>query len=514
MVRTIRSLLAAAGTAAVLAACTSAPEPQPAATTSGSPTASPDRALDRYYSQELDWQDCGQQLQCADLTVPRDYGNPGDGDVQIKVARYRSGGGTKKSLVFNPGGPGGSGIEFAKAAPYVVSPEVLEAYDFVGFDPRGVGQSSPIDCLTDRQTDEVIATDPNPATDEQIAQFAEDAALIAEGCQKRSGDILEFVDSGSVVKDMDILRAALGEDKLDYMGKSYGTKLGALYAEDFPERTGRVVLDGVLPPDLGVEQISRGQAEGFEDSLRRYVQWCQEVSNCPLQATDVDGGVAEIQKFLTDLESDPIPAGDRPLTEGLGMQAILYYLYFPYAGDWDKLNRGLADAFDGDGATLLAMLDERLERDSTGAYKNKGNSYDAFIAISCLDDQGDASADELRKRADEWSQAAPTFGSALSWSEYVCTEWPVPAKGEPRKVSAAGVGPILVVSTTHDPATPVEWAEQLSSELADAHLIVLDTDGHTAYFNGSDCIDRAVDAYLLDGSVPAEGTRCDDARPY
>ncbi len=492
----------------ILTSCTSAEAPEAPVETDAA--VSNDPQLSRYYEQNLDWEGCGNGIECADLLVPVNYEEPAGGDLEIAVARYPATGEKKGSLVFNPGGPGGSGKEFVQYAGTTVSPQVLGAYDFVGFDPRGVVESDPIDCLTHEQTDEVLAASADPKTESEIQQYIADAEQIATGCENLSGDLLGYVDSASVVKDMDILRSALGEQKLDYLGKSYGTKLGAMYAEKFPNNSGRMVLDGALPPDLDAAEVSLGQAKSFENTLRRYVEWCLSQEDCALRATNVDDGVLEVQRFFTQLGDQPLDGGDRELTEGLAMQAVLYYLYFPFAQDWESLNRGLADAFAGDGARLLRMLDQRLERDSAGNYKNNGNSYDAFLAITCLDDGSDLSVADLSQRAEEWGTVAPTFGPALSWSELVCVDWPVTSQDKPEAVNAAGAGPILIASTTHDPATPLAWAEKLAADLADSRLVVVDADGHTAYQNGSGCLDEVVDEFLVDGVLPDSNVTCND----
>jgi pimeloyl-ACP methyl ester carboxylesterase len=498
-----------------LSACASGGAQLPAVGSDAPSGASPSAVagLSDYYGQSVSWRECGPRLTCTTVRVPRDYAAPDAGDLGIAVARYSSAGGDRPALVINPGGPGASGVEYARAANQIVAPDVLAAYDVVGFDPRGVGDSDPVDCLSNAETDRIIAADPDPDTAAEVAEFEQNARMVAAGCQRRSPDIVGHLASESVVRDMDIVRAALGEERLNYLGKSYGTKLGALYAEDFPERTGRMVLDGVLPPELSAAEVSQGQARGFEDALRRYVAWCQESApGCPLSGDGVDAGVIEIQRLLQQLESQPLPTDERELTEGMALQSILFHLYYPYAGDWRLLNDGLRDAFAGDGDTLRRMLDTRMRRDDAGRYDSRGNSYDAFIAITCLDGQADTDAEQLAQRAEDWRRDAPTFGAALSWSERVCTDWPVPAPGRPRPVDAAGAGPILVVAASHDPATPLAWAQSLVADLADAHLIVLDADGHTAYYNGSGCIDRAVADYLLSARVPAADATCDDGR--
>lgn len=460
-----------------------------------------------YYDQTLDWQECGNGAECTDLRVPKDYEDSGAGDFDLALLRHKAEGKAKGSLVINPGGPGGSGVDYARSADLVLSPAVSEAYDIIGFDPRGVAESDPVNCLTDAEMDEWLAADGRPDNPDEAAKLAESAAQYGSRCAERAAAGYSYVGTQSVVKDLDILRSALGEDQLDYLGKSYGTLIGALYADEFPDKVGRMVLDGVLPPDLTSEEIGLGQAEGFEDTLRRFVEDCQTKEVCPLPGGSVDDGVERIQKFLDDLGEEPIKAAeDRPLTQSLGLGSILYHLYFPTYGDWDKLSNGLTDAFEGDGSTLLQMYDERLQRGADGKYAD--NSNDAFNAVTCLDRAGEGDTDVLQERSEAWAEQAPTFGAYLAWSDLVCGNWPTEAKSSPHKVTAEGANPILIVSTTHDPATPYPWARKLSEDLANAKLVTWDQDGHTAYSNGSKCVDDVVDAYLINGKVPGKDVAC------
>lgn len=488
-----------AATALLASACVSAnlPEPDP----------TPKDSLGDYYSQTLDWEDCGGGAQCAELTVPKNYTDLAAGDFALALLRHETSGEAQGSLVLNPGGPGGSGVDYARAANAVLPAEVNSVYDIVGFDPRGVGASDPVECLTDAQTDTWLAENGKPTNPEEVQQLVNSSKEFGVRCADRAPGEYPYVDTESVVKDLDVLRSALGEDQLDYVGKSYGTLIGALYADEYPDKVGRMVLDGVLPPDLTSEEIGFGQARGFEDTLRRYVEDCQSKSDCPLPKESVDAGVKRIQKFLDDLGEEPINAQEgRPLTQSLGLGAILYHLYFPAFGDWNKLSDGLADGFEGNGAPLLAMYDERLERSPDGKYAD--NSQDAFYAVSCLDRVAEGDPAVLAERAKTWSGEAPTFGPYLAWSDLVCAHWPTAAKGEPHKVSAKGANPILVVSTTHDPATPYSWAQQLVADLDDAKLVTWDQDGHTAYGNGSSCVDGVVNAYLIDGVTPENNVSC------
>jgi pimeloyl-ACP methyl ester carboxylesterase len=309
---------------------------------------------------------------------------------------------------------------------------------------------------------------------------------------------------------MDILRAILGDEKLNYLRKSYGTLLGAQYAELFPERVGRVVLDGVLPSSLDSDELTFGQAKAFDMVLRRFVEDCITQDDCPLPR-DVDAGMVRIQQFLADLDQNPLPGmGDRVLTEALGTFAIAIYLYAP-PSDWEVLRFGLDAAFQGDGSVLMEMMDYRTDRTPDGTFAN--NSNEAIYAVNCLDRPGVGGVDHAAELARQWAAEAPVFGPSMAWGTLSCWQWPMgagtaEAAGEPPVFRAQGSAPILVVSTKYDPATPYEWGVQVADELDNATLLSYEGDGHTAYTSGSTCIDKAVDAYFLDGTLPAEGTVC------
>ncbi len=505
----------AVAAAVLLVSCSSGsapPQDPPAPTRSaatGAPTPTPTPGLAGYYGQSLRWTGCGDGFECATLRVPRDYADPaGVDDIGIEVIRLPSSGDDRiGSLVVNPGGPGASGIEYARAANAIVSRDVLSAYDIVGFDPRGVGASAPVECMNDAETDALIETDPTPDDESEIEELFAATGRVGMQCERRSPLTFRWLDTVSAARDMDILRASLGDDRLYYLGKSYGTALGTVYAEQFPDNVGRLVLDGALPLDLTSADIALGQAMGFEVALQRFVQDCLDRRECPLSGSTVPEGVAEIQRFLGDLDAEPIPAkgDDRDLTEALGVTAVLYYLYSP-PNDWALLRDGLAAAFSGDGSVLLGMLDRRLHRDSdSGEYIS--NMQEAFYAVTCLD-RSASSSEQIEQQAQSWALDAPTFGPYLAWSDAVCAQWPVPPVSEPRVITAEGAGPVLVVSTQYDPATPYEWGVRMAATFSDAALVSFNGDGHTAYRHGSACVDAAVDAYLLRGELPAADPRC------
>jgi pimeloyl-ACP methyl ester carboxylesterase len=480
--------------------------PSPSASASVDPGVDP--ALAPYYTQRLSWAGCGGSFECADLTVPLDYAQPTGDTTKISVLRLKSSGGTRLgALVTNPGGPGGSGVDFARAARSIFPEQVLAAYDVVGFDPRGVQRSSPIECLTDAQYDAFIALDGTPDDKAEVTQI--DAALkqFADGCKAKSGAMLAHVGTPDSARDMDVLRAALGEDKLDYVGFSYGTLLGATYADLFPTKVGRMVLDGAVDPTLGNIGLQHGQAKGFELALRRFVENCQQQSDCPLP-DGTQAGLDSIKTLFDDLDSEPLPTGqtDRPLTQALAQGAVLSYLYFPAYGDWDALRQGLAAAFDGDGSVLLDMLDQRNERSSNGKYAT--NLPYAYYAVSALADPARPTTAETATLAAQWTKESPILGDLFAWANDIWQYWPVAANDTPHALTAKGAPPILVVGTTYDPATPYPWSQSLAKQLSSGVLLTRVGDGHTAYGKGSACTDNAVDRFLLTGKAPAEGTVC------
>ena len=468
----------------------------------------PAQDLAAFYTQVLNWQECGGRNLCADLLVPLDYEDPAAGTVTVKVLRSPSTGPRPQgSLVVNPGGPGGSGTQFAEAAARIASPQLRSAYSIVGFDPRGVAGSDPLECLSDAATDEFLAVDASPDDENEIAILADQVSRLGQGCLKDDARLAAHVDSESVVRDMDILRAALDEPTLNYLGFSYGTLLGARYADRFPDRVGRFVLDGGIDPRLNNTEISAGQAIGFEVALDRYLQDCVASTGCPLGET-VEAARAELDALLTRIDAAPLPTDDpnRPLTQGLALTGIIFPLYQPRYG-WPLLTMNLRRALLGDGAGLLQAADLYAQRGPDGSYE--GNSVDAIYAVNCLDSSSRPGPQETADLAAQWSEQAPLFGPVLAYSNLACHYWPIPGSGAPKSVAAAGAPPILVVGTEFDPATPYVWSQALSEQLPAAVLLTWrGADGHTAYRNGSDCIDEAIDAFLIDGVLPPEGAEC------
>ena len=487
---------------ALLAACSSEPEavplPSPTAT-----TAAPD-GLEAYYDQAITWRNCGD-ADCAKVRVPRDYRDPSGAAIELAVTRVPATGERIGSLLVNPGGPGGSAFDYARAADAIVGAGVRERYDVVGVDPRGVGKSEPVECLTDAQRDELLSIDGTPDTPAEERSAVEASRLPAQECARNAPELDGLVSTLDAARDLDIVRAALGEPALTYLGKSYGTYLGATYAELFPGHVGRMVLDGVLDPGLGIVELTEQQAAAFEEQVRLFAEDCTTQRDCPFEG-DGPAVLEGLRGWLASLDAQPLAEGERTLDEGTATFAVLSYLYFPDS-DWPRLREALAAAVDeGDAGPMLDLLDERISRAPDGRYLD--NSTDAFYAVSCLDRPFTGTTDDVRALARTWGSQYPTFGASLAWGLLACAGWPAPPEQPITTTTAEGSAPILVIGTTQDPATPYPWAQALAGSLDNGRLLTWDAVHHTAYRQGSACIDEAVDAYLLRGVLPPDGERC------
>ncbi|MDI3096660.1 alpha/beta hydrolase [Streptomyces enissocaesilis] len=477
------------------------------------PQATPS-ALTPYYEQKLKWRDCGVPgFQCATMKAPLDYAKPSEGDVRLAVARKKATGPGEwlGSLLVNPGGPGGSAIGYLQQYAGIGYPEEVRArYDMVAVDPRGVARSEPIECLDGREMDAYTQTDVTPddqgETDELVGAYQK----FAEGCGADAPKLLRHVSTVEAARDMDILRAVLGDEKLTYVGASYGTFLGATYAGLFPDRAGRLVLDGAMDPSLPARRLNLEQTAGFETAFQSFAKDCVKQPDCPLgdKNTTPDQVGKNLKAFFDDLDAEPIPTGDadgRRLTESLATTGVIAAMYDE--GAWQQLRESLTSAIkEKDGAGLLVLSDSYYEREADGGYSNL---MFANASVNCLDlPAAFSTPDEVREALPEFEKASPVFGEGLAWSSLNCAYWPVEPTGEPHRIEAAGATPIVVVGTTRDPATPYRWAEALAGQLSSGRLLTYEGDGHTAYGRGSACIDSAINTYLLRGTAPEDGTRC------
>jgi pimeloyl-ACP methyl ester carboxylesterase len=507
--------LVAAAVAAVASAFASFQD-DPPPSSSPSPTASPPEdsseqvdssapspELEPFYAQELDWESCEGDFECASLEVPLNYSEPDGETIDLALLKVAARDDSQGALVVNPGGPGAPGTDYAAAASRVFREPLLRAFDIVGFDPRGTGDSAPVDCLTDDQLDVYLSSDPNPDTAEEEREFAGLIREFGRGCAELSGDEVNHVSTIEAARDMDVLRSALGERTLTYFGASYGTKLGATYAELFPDLVGRLVLDGAVDVSLDNRQLGLEQAAGFETALRAYIQNCVDTTESCFLGDSVDEGLATISGLLDDVESSPLPAGDRDLQIGNAFYGIVTPLY--NRDYWFLLSTALRSALDGSGTALMELADIYSSRGPEG-YTD--NSSEAIFAINCLDDPSSVGFGQVAAELPAFEEASPTFGSIFAWSLTSCRGSTGTSTEEPIEIRGEGAAPILVVGTTRDPATPMKWAEALASQLESAVLLRRDGDGHTAYNSGNECIDTAVESYLLDGDVPDNPTDC------
>jgi pimeloyl-ACP methyl ester carboxylesterase len=461
-------------------------------------------ALERFYQQHLDWHGCGDN-QCSRLTVPLDYAKPAGKTITLAVLRAPA---TRRSqrvgqLVVNPGGPGGSGVNYAAGGSSTFGETLSRYFDIVGFDPRGVGRSTPLQCAGTHQTDELLAADPDPDNAAEAARLVRLSGDYGKGCLQRSGDLTRHISTVEVAKDMDVLRAALGERRLDYLGASYGTFIGATYADLFPTHIRRMVLDGAVDPALSTEQLALGQAHGFETALRAYIQDCVNHGSCIL-GDSVEAGAARIKAFLEQLDAKPIRAPNgRIVTEGLANLGIIVPLYVKTY--WPLLTAALTQAFQGNVATLLQLSDQYTSR---GPNRYTDNSMAALAAVNCLDHDDAVPAAEVPSQVPAFEKASPTFGRIFAYGLSSCASWPVHTGKGGKALAAAGAPPIVVVGTTRDPATPYKQAVALAHELQSGVLVSRDGDGHTGFQQGNPCVDKAVENYLVGGTVPKDGLSC------
>jgi pimeloyl-ACP methyl ester carboxylesterase len=462
--------------------------------------------LGTYYSQPVTWSACKDGFQCASFTVPLNYSDPASKPITIEMLKAPATNPNKRrgAIVVNPGGPGGSGVDFARNASGTVSSAIMSEYDIVGFDPRGVGKSTPIDCLDGPQTDTLVATLGTPQSPAQEEQAVASAASLGAGCAANSPELTPNIGTIPAARDMDILRGVLGESSLNFLGLSYGTFLGLTYADLFTDKVGQFVLDGVINPDLTNDELARGQAEGFQLALSSFIADCPTHTNCPLP-TDPAAATKKIDDWLTSVGNDPIEgSAGRPLTRPLATNGIIGSLYEPQFGWWD-LRSALRAGFKGNGTPLMRIVDSFTGRQPDGTYS--GNSLDALYAVNCLDRTDRADPQRTLALGEEWASTAPTFGRELAWSNLPCFDYPAPPTNEPHVITAEGGAPILLVGTTRDPATPYVWAKVVNDQLASSVLVTFDGDGHTGYGRNS-CVTQAVDQAFLTGQLPDDDITC------
>lgn len=452
------------------------------------------------------WRECGH-IECATLSVPLDRTHPEGRRIRLALARRPADAKREGVLLANPGGPGGSGIDLVQAADQVFSESVREHFDIVSWDPRGVGASTAVDC-TDR-LDFFFEVDRENIEAATVRDNVAVAKRFVDACRRNSHGLLPFLSTRASVADMDAIRAAMRVRTISYLGFSYGTYLGALYADRYPSRVRAMVLDGAIDPARSFADGNVRQAIGFDRSLDAFLKWCDHNSHChfapggnPITAfRDLNGSLAH-ETLPAEIDGE-----ERTLTPGEANIGIATALYAGRGREgWETLGKALSDAAQGDGSGLLSLSDVYTGRDAGGRYNDE---TDAFYAIGCLDAPAPPTVAAVRQVAARARRAAPVFGAPTVWLGLPCTFWPAKPDGNVGPIRAVGAPPILVIGTTDDPATPYESAQALSRELASARLLTYVGEGHTAYRRGNACIDAAVDAYLIAGQLPLRGTRCE-----
>ena len=453
----------------------------------------------------LDWRGCGR-FECATLSVPLDYANASSRQIELALVRQPARDATARlgSLLVNPGGPGASANDFLRAWAPSLPREITNVFDIVSFDPRGVGASSPLDCHDNIQ--QIGALDPNPATSEDWRQIGVVLKAFADLCAQRGGDLLAHVGTRDVARDMDAVRQALGEEKLTYFGYSYGTILGAVYADLFPDRVRAIVLDGAADASLSTDVYAEQQARGFENALQRFLDDCR-ARQC-IAANRDDPGAA-IDELLRRARAAPIAArAERPAGAGEVMLAILNSLYSDR--DWAGLARAIDRGLNGDGSDLIRLADLYLGRNSDGSYDN---IMEMNNAVSCVDYVFAHDQAHYETLAKQLAVKAPRFGPFVAQGSFFCAFWTAPASPLTTPL-ARGAPPLLVIGTSGDPATPYSWAVSVSKQLASSTLLTNYAEGHTAYRTGSQCIDGAVQRYLITLELPPPDTSCGDAAAH
>ncbi|MFI6594885.1 alpha/beta hydrolase [Nonomuraea sp. NPDC050536] len=499
----MRRVLTAVTLTVAVAACSSQQSPQqqatlPSPTGSGGIAWGPCTDVTRPGGQTP-----GQQqstMQCGKLAVPLDYTKPDGDKIEMAVIKIPATGPGKRigSLVFNFGGPGASGVDTMAQAAKAFT-HLNTQYDLVSFDPRGVQRSAGVRCGSSADMDRWVSMDTLPNNEEMRAKSQASNKEFAQLCERDSGKVLPYVGTVNAARDMDRLRAAVGDEKLNYFGMSYGTQLGAVYATQYPKLVGQMVLDAPLDPSVNFEQRNLAQTAGFQQAYESFLKSCVK-DGCAFGKT-VHEADANVNKLMNDLVTQPIKVGTRELTQGLASTAVPAGLYSQLS--WPFLEQALSQALRGEGEGLMYLADSYTGRQQDGTYSTEMTS---FPAITCVDSAERPSEETLRKSEAASLKISPLFGSEGAGG--LCRVWPVPGSDQARHVDATGSGPIVVVGGTGDPATPYQWAPKLTAQLKTGTLVTYKGEGHGAYLSGDKCIQQVVDSYLLQGTVPKQGVTC------
>ncbi|MDT7727370.1 MAG: hypothetical protein QOI21_3946 [Actinomycetota bacterium] len=522
--RRVVALSAAALLAVTLGACsTNIPVVPPTPVIeSHAPVGPVPTGLDKFYAQSLTWGECAPYatsdgaksafrsttLQCARLTVPLDYAKPDADTITLGLLRSKATGQRIGSLVINPGGPGASGME--AAAGLSSRAGVLgQRFDFVGFDPRGVGASQPqVRCFTDAERDADRLDDSEvDGSPQGVAKTEQEEKDYAAKCDQRTDlheQMLANIGTRDVVKDLDVLRSVLGDKQLTYLGYSYGTRIGSAYAEAFPNNVRALVLDGAVDPQQDALESLIAQGQGFGKAFDEFTKWCALRQDCAL-GNNAAAATQVYRDLVNRLIDFKVEVGDgRKLSYGDATIGTIQALY--QQDLWDPLNTGLNELKQQRGRTLMQLADLYNERGPDGRY---GTTQDVFTAVRCVDDPRVTDPATILKAQEEYVKVAPFLddGRGVSAARDACAFWPVPNTSEPHLPKVDGIPPTLIISTTNDPATPYQAGVNLAKALKGS-LLTFEGTQHTVFLQGVSCVDKAGTDYLIDGKLPAEGTRC------
>ena len=479
--------------------------PAPGSPAPGSPAPGTGPSPQATATEPLAWESCGSSgFQCSTLTVPLVDDDPSAGTIGLALTRLRAGDARQRigSLVVNPGGPGASAVGYLQAAAGQLPAGVRARFDLVGFDPRGVGASQPVRCGTTADLDRYFSLDPSPDDPAELSALERGNERFAAGCASRSGGTLPHVSTVDAARDLDKVRAALGDERLTYLGYSYGTSLGAAYLDLFPTRVRAMVLDGGLDPALTWDRLLEGQSRGFDRALEAFLADCERIRCSYRRAVKGDLGAA-YDRLAAEVERGPL-SGDAtrevgPSAFSLGVGAGLY----SRTQGWPAIADALTSAESGDGSLLLALNDSYLDRGADG-YKNVS---EANLSVNCIDRPWPRGSAPYLALAERVRRDAPRFGPAIALSGLACSDWPVRPVSTPHPVTGRGAPPVVVIGTTGDPATPYAWSVALADQLESGVLLTYRGDGHTVYRNGApDCLRLPVDRYLITAQAPPSRT--------
>ncbi len=461
-----------------------------------------------FYTQDVNWSNCGSGVKCASIEAPINWDNPAGNTVKLAVAMREATGRSQGILFYNPGGPGASAIDYLLSQPtfeYIFPAEIRRNFDIVAMDPRGVGYSSPIECFSDAELDNYlygeISAEPGDPNFE--SQMVAEVQKYIDGCIAGTGELLGFVDTTSVAHDFDMAKTALGDSKFNYIGFSYGARIGITYAELFPTHINRLVIDGVYDLTQTPSEANRFEVESLEGALEDYLAYEAQQRDSALPK-DKNQAKQELIRIIEDLSDNPIAVGSRQLNGSTMLTAIVSVLYSDYK--WSQLNSALLALKQGNGRQALSLADQYFDRNNDGTYN--GNLFEAIGAINCLDNNEPYNMEQMAREAAELEKQWPFFGKYDTYSGFSCGTWPFEARGIDHAVTAKGSPTLLVLANTGDPVMPYSDAAKLMSSLENAKLVTLQGTGHLSFGVGSSCVDRLVVDYIVNGNAPAADTTC------